>query len=871
MKFDLYRSQQWLHERVQTWGPEPSRSLGEWLLILLVPAQSRTFFRRLWRIGLPSLFPQINRKKIHPADPLRILLQLLWVLLLQFLVTHPPASLKAFLKQALHQFGQGLQRWFVLLMPALAQRHKASDHVGVAHRWRQRFAEFLESDNVFQRLWNHRLVRITGYLVAAWMSFLCVSTPFDTLSQLIFVMVLLLIALLIRPIPGAPVTLLLTVLSAVASTRYMWWRISSTLNWDESVDLIWGMLLLAAEIYTYAFLILSYVQTSWPLKRPATPMQAELSEWPSVDVFIPTYNEPLSVVQSTVYAAKGMDWPQDRLNIYLLDDGRRDAFREFAEAAGVNYLIRPDNRHAKAGNINHALPLTHGEYIAIFDCDHMPTRSFLQVNMGWFMRDPKLGLVQTPHHFYSADPFERNLGIFGKIPNEGALFYGLIQDGNDLWGSAFFCGSCAILRREALEAVGGVAVETVTEDAHTSLKIHRLGYTSAYINIPQAAGLATESLSAHIGQRIRWARGMAQIFRLDNPFLGKGLSWAQRICYGNAMLSFFSGIPRIMFLSSPLAFLLFHAYVIYAPAISVVLYVIPHMIHATLINSRTQSRYRHSFWAEVYETVLSWYIARPTAVALINPGKGKFNVTAKGGLVEQEYFDWTISTPFIVLILLNLTGLLAAGLRFAWGPPDEIPTVIINLFWTLYNCLILGGSLAIASETRQLRRSHRVLLSLPAILQLADGKLLHCVTEDVSEGGVALQLSAPVTLESDQTLRISLWRGDEEFSFSAVVVSSRNKVVRVRWKFNTPDEAAQLVQCTFGRADAWVSWEKNMQQDKPLSSLGEVLRMGGAGYGRVFSRLVPEEGRARQIWRQARSKADWWLPRTPRPLKLVSP
>ncbi|MBX4425900.1 hypothetical protein K4G86_21690, partial [Mycobacterium tuberculosis] len=103
--------------------------------------------------------------------------------------------------------------------------------------------------------------------------------------------------------------------------------------------------------------------------------------------------------------------------------------------------------------------------------------------------------------------------------------------------------------------------------AHTSLRLHRRGYTSAYMRIPQAAGLATESLSAHIGQRIRWARGMVQIFRLDNPLFGKGLKLVQRVCYANAMLHFLSGIPRLIFLTAPLAFLLLHAYIIYAPAL----------------------------------------------------------------------------------------------------------------------------------------------------------------------------------------------------------------------------------------------------------------------------------------------------------------
>jgi len=119
--------------------------------------------------------------------------------------------------------------------------------------------------------------------------------------------------------------------------------------------------------------------------------------------------------------------------------------------------------------------------------------------------------------FYSPDPFERNLSQFRRIPNEGELFYGLVQDGNDFWNAAFFCGSCAVIRRTALQEIGGIAVETVTEDAHTSLRLQRNGWNTAYINIPQAAGLATESLSGHIGQRIRWARGMIQILRLDNP------------------------------------------------------------------------------------------------------------------------------------------------------------------------------------------------------------------------------------------------------------------------------------------------------------------------------------------------------------------
>ena len=123
------------------------------------------------------------------------------------------------------------------------------------------------------------------------------------------------------------------------------------------------------------------------------------------------------------------------------------------------------------------------------------------------LEDPKLALVQTPHYFYSPDPFERNLSAAKNGPHEGALFYGPVQRGNDNWNATFFCGSCAVMRRSALEEIGGIAVETVTEDAHTALKLQRLGWNSAFIDIPLVAGLATERLALHVNQRIRWARG----------------------------------------------------------------------------------------------------------------------------------------------------------------------------------------------------------------------------------------------------------------------------------------------------------------------------------------------------------------------------
>ncbi len=344
-------------------------------------------------------------------------------------------------------------------------------------------------------LWNARPLRWLALALAALLCYLVVVVPLDVSSQIGLSVSFLLLALYMRRQRGHIATLVMMVLSLIVSGRYMFWRLTEATGWAHPFDAFWGVILVAAEVYTALVLMLGYFQTAWPLRRKPVPLPADRAQWPSVDVFIPTYNESLAVVKPTIYAALALDYPADKLNIHVLDDGRRAEFKTFCEAVGVNWTTRADNRHAKAGNINEALKRTDGEYLAIFDCDHIPTRSFLQITLGWFLRDPKLAMMQTPHHFFSADPFEKNLGTFRKVPNEGELFYGLIQDGNDLWNAAFFCGSCAVLRRAPVLEIGGIAVETVTEDAHTALKLHRRGYSTAYLAIPQAAGLATESLA----------------------------------------------------------------------------------------------------------------------------------------------------------------------------------------------------------------------------------------------------------------------------------------------------------------------------------------------------------------------------------------
>ncbi len=674
--------------------------------------------------------------------------------------------------------------------------------------------------------------------------------PLDWMQQLFLSLALILIAILASKLTSSHlVTLTLTGMSIFSSTRYIYYRCANTFGvgpesgaQPQTLDMVFMVILLCAELYAFGVLLLGYFQTIRPLERKPAPMPENPETWPTLDIFIPSYNEPLSIVRYTVWAAMNLDYPRELFHVHILDDGRREEFRQFAESVGCGYITRTDNKHAKAGNINAALTRTHGEYVAIFDCDHVPTRSFLQMTLGWFIKDERLAMLQTPHHFYSPDPFERNLKQFHKIPNEGELFYGLVQDGNDLWNATFFCGSCAVLRRTALEEIDGIAVETVTEDAHTSLRMQMRGWNTAYINIPQAAGLATESLSSHVGQRVRWARGMIQILRTDCPLTCPGLKLTQRICYFNAMVHFLYAIPRLIFLTSPLVYLLLGQLNIRGYSLTIMAYALPHVVLSNLVNSRIQGKYRYSFWNEVYEAVLTPYILFPTLLALINPRLGTFNVTAKGGLVAESRFDRKIAAPYTVLLLLNLLGLAFGIPRILWWDSAHPGTVIMNMVWTLYNVIILGVTCAVALENKQLRGRVRVTLKIPIILGLPDGKQFDTETIDLSSTGLALRVPRGLKIVPGDKLSVQFALRFTQHEIPATVVDNKVGVLRLQFLPLTLAQEEELTRVLYSRADSWLSTAAEREHDRPLKSLGLLAKLSVRGVVAALSNF----GRSKQ-------------------------
>lgn len=697
-----------------------------------------------------------------------------------------------------------------------------------------------------------RLLRLLFLILAAVVLCFLAIVPLTWEQQSVLGLVSLVVALaMARSSDSYLVTISLMMLSMFCTFRYGYWRVAQVIRFFQDPANHWGALdvffifcLLLAEAYAFVILFLGYFQTIWPLRRAPVALPENPADWPDIDVLIPTYNEPLDVVRYTALGALNMDWPVDKLHVYILDDGRRKEFEQFAFEAGIGYRTRPDNTYHKAGNINTALETMSSPLVAVFDSDHVPTRSFLQMTVGWFLRDPKLAVMQTPHHFYSPDPFERNLQQFHLIPNEGELFYGVVQDGNDFWNASFFCGSCAVLRRAALDEIGGIAKETVTEDAHTSLRMQMAGWNTAYINIPQAAGLATERLSAHVGQRIRWARGMIQVLRMENPLFAPGLKFPQRLCYFNAVGHFLYAVPRLIFLTAPLIYLLLNHTNIPGYWAAILAYALPHLTLSNVTNSRIQGEHRHSFWNEIYETVLAPYILLPTMMALISPRLGRFNVTAKGGVVKRTFFDSRIAQPFLVMLLFNIAGLIVAIPRFFIWDTTRRGTVLMNVMWCCFNVVILGVCTAVARELVQRRNAVRINVATPLAVKLPDGRSIAGETTDMSNGGAGIRLSKASDIKLDSLVYLQFPHPPGAVDLHATVVSLEDSVLRVHFSDLSIAEQEVLTIALYSRADSWLGWGEGRESDNVLRSLARIFQISMRGLKATFLSLFGEERKA---------------------------
>lgn len=523
--------------------------------------------------------------------------------------------------------------------------------------------------------------------------------------------------------------------------RYLHWRAAYTFNAQDSWSISISMILYLAEVYGFLSVLLFYVQVGRPTDRSATPPND--AALPLVDIFITTYNETPDLLYRTLVGCTSMDYPADRKIIYVLDDGNREEVRRLTERLGCRYIARTTHPDAKAGNLNHAFTQSSGEFVMVLDCDHIPVRTFLKETIGFF-KEPDVAFVQTPHYFYNPDTFQRNLRLEREIVNEQDLFFYIIQPGRDGFNSSFFAGSGGLFRRSALQSIGGFQVLTLTEDLHTSMVLHAKGFRSVYLNKILAAGLAPESYRSYLKQRQRWTRGGIQVFLMDNPLWKPGLTFMQRIHYFGSIFYFFHGWPRLVYLSAPLAYLLFQYSPLVAPLPVLMNYFLPYYITSLMAFNRISRGFRNPFWSDVYETAMCFFISWTVLETIFMPKKSQFHVTPKGEQFEKSSLDWTYVMPHILLGAVLLVGLGFGGYRL-WWHGFNFNATLLSAIWTVYNLVILVAAIVVARERPQKRSSPRLFRQIDCELRFGD-RTISGKTADLSETGLSMNLNRSVLL-----------------------------------------------------------------------------------------------------------------------------
>ncbi|MTH99308.1 UDP-forming cellulose synthase catalytic subunit [Roseibium sp. RKSG952] len=564
-------------------------------------------------------------------------------------------------------------------------------------------------------------------IVLAFVFFFLLTLPVNTEAQFfIDLMIILSIGVLKLIRPDGSFRLVVIMFGAAIVVRYLYWRTTSTIPpVSELQNFIPGIMLYLAELYSIMMLALSIFIVSMPLKpRPPRRLQ-DTENHPSVDVFIPTYNEDEDLLAGTLSAALGMEYPANRMKVWLLDDGgttqkrtstnlreaqaaelRHEALKKLCASLGVNYLTRDKNEHAKAGNLNNGLAHSSAELVVVFDADHAPTRDFLQETVGFFNDDPKLFLAQTPHFFLNPDPLEKNLRTFGKMPSENEMFYGLVQRGLDKWNGSFFCGSAAVLRRAALEETNGFSGVTITEDCETAISLHARGWSSVYIDRPLIAGLQPATFSSFIGQRSRWAQGMMQILIFHFPAFKWGLSLPQRLCYLSSSLFWLFPFARMIFLLAPLFYLFFDLQIFVASGQEFFIYTSVYIIMNLIMQNYLYGSYRWPLISELYEYIQSVHLLPAVISVFFNPRKPTFKVTSKESAVTERRIS-SLSMPFFIIFAVLLAGVAVTFYRVHTEPYKADITIVVGI-WNFLNLIFAGCALGVVSERGERQANRRI-------------------------------------------------------------------------------------------------------------------------------------------------------------------
>ncbi|MFC4527085.1 glycosyltransferase [Dyella halodurans] len=608
--------------------------------------------------------------------------------------------------------------------------------------------------------------------------------------------------------------------AGVLLLRYAIWRSTETLpDASHGFASVWSYVFFFFEmvsiVYTLATIVVMVRRRD---SRPSADagearLRAAGAAVPAVDVFIATYNEDLQILEKTIVSAKAIDYPH--VNVWVLDDTRRDWLRDYCARMGVHYVRRSDNRHAKAGNLNNGLTLsaqlTNAPYILVLDADFAPQKNILYRILGLF-DERNVALVQTPQFYYNADPIQHNLGATDSWVDEQRVFFDVFQPSRDAWNSAFCVGTSFVVSRNAITQAGGFPTDSVCEDIHTTYVLRRNGQITRWLNERLSVGLSAEGLIEYINQRGRWCLGTMQVALLkDGPLRGAGYPLVDRLHYIHGMLHWIGKPFLLLMLIAPVLYWYFGIAAFYTTPQQFVYYGVPALVGFWLYGPWITDRKTLPIFTEVTQLVAAYAVTMTMISACFKPFGRPFKVTAKGLDRSKVVVHWKLASFFIVLMLCLMAGAVNSVMT-----AEMNGGVVFNLAWTLIALVLDLAAIVACVDLPRLRQEERFPFARAA--RWRQGNHVQASEFiDISLDGAAMSHS-PVMPVPGQALEVSV---PEVGWVPAKVVRLSKRRLCVRFQ---PDEATRhrLIKLIFCHAPHNIAVKA-----RPLRAFAQLMRMAG--------------------------------------------
>ncbi len=457
----------------------------------------------------------------------------------------------------------------------------------------------------------------------------------------------------------------------------------------DNFERVFSILFLAAEVFImfHAFGFFSNILSE--SRQHAEPLQADPGPDASVAILIPARHEPKQVVENTLLTCLGLAYPNKK--IYLLDDSSIESYkqdaRDLAAAYRVELFTRPDNRGAKAGLINDVLKSLTEKYIAVFDADQNPMPGFLKKVLPFLEADERLAFVQTPQ-FYSNTDVSR-VALVSNV--QQAVFFEYVCEGKSSKESMFCCGTNVVIRRSALEDVGGFDEQTVTEDVATTLKLHRKHWKSLYYNKAYTFGMAPEDLGSYFKQQNRWAMGNVQLLRklvvlfFTDIRVLKPIQWFE---YTITSTYYFIGWAYLILMIGPILYTFFNVPSYFMDPSVYMLTFVPYFMLSLMVYYSSMGKRNYSilniFRAQMLSLMTIPVYIRASILGLFNIRKG-FQITPKDGVRSVPL---RMLWPQLLLWGVHVSALTWGLFRFYY---EQNLALGMNVFWLSFHCFIFSG------------------------------------------------------------------------------------------------------------------------------------------------------------------------------------